>query len=115
MTASRKFGVFAIVFAVVYPIVYIIATEVNLAAVHLPFRARPSSALGPNKPTQRAGDVLVRLDRPPRRSLRASIAAIATYLPDDLTRRMPAALAWVVPLAGDGDGGWAHDKMYFMR
>ena len=62
MTASRKFGVFAIAFAIVYPIVYIIATEVNLAAFTYHSAIGAVRLLGPTKPTQRPGDVLVRLD-----------------------------------------------------
>ena len=61
MTATRSFGTFAIVFAIVYPIVYITATEMQLAAFTY-HSALGQWSLGPSKPINGPGDVLVRLD-----------------------------------------------------
>jgi hypothetical protein len=98
MTASRTFGVFAIVFAVVYPIVYVIATEVNLAL----FTYHPALGefgLGPNAP--RNGPAMYWFGWMMASALCALVAAaIAAYLPERLTKRLPATLAWLVPLAG---------------
>ena len=97
MTASRKFGVFAIAFAVAYPIVYIVAVEANLAAFTY-HAALGEFGLGPDKP--RNGPVMYWYGWIATSAITAFIvAAIVVYLPDNLTRRLPAALAWLVPLA----------------
>jgi hypothetical protein len=113
MTASRKFGVFAIVFAVVYPIVYIIATEVNLAAFTY-HSAIGELGLGPNKP--RNGPAMYWFGWMTTSAVTAGIiATIVAYLPDNVTRRLPAASAWVVPLAAMVTAAGLMVKMYFTR
>jgi len=113
MTASRKFGVFAIVFAIAYPIVYLIATEKNLAL----FTYHPALGafgLGPNKPI--AGPVMYWYGWITTSAISAfMIGAIAAYLPDNMTRRLPATLAWAVPLAAVATACGLMIKMYFMR
>ena len=97
MTASRTFGVFAIVFAVAYPIVYVIATEANLAL----FTYHPALGefgLGANRP--RGGPAMYWYGWMSTAALCALVPAlIAAYLPDRMTRRLPAALACAVPFA----------------
>lgn len=97
MTASRTFGVFAIVFAVAYPIVYVVATEANLAL----FTYHPALGdfgFGANPP--RSGPAMYWFGWLSTSALCAlAVALIAAYLPDRLTRKLPAALAWAVPLA----------------
>jgi len=97
MTASRRFGIFAIVFAVVYPIVYIVATEVNLAL----FTYHPALGefgFGPNRP--RNGPAMYWFGWMSTSALCALVPALtAAYLPDRMTRKLPATLAWAVPLA----------------
>ena len=113
MTASRKFGVFAIVFAVAYPIIYIIATEVNLAAFTY-HSAIGEFGLGPNKP--RNGPAMYWFGWMTTSAVVAAvIATIVAYLPDNLTRKLPAASAWVVPLVAMVTAAGLMIKMYFTR
>jgi hypothetical protein len=113
MTASRKIGIFVIVFAIVYPIVYIIATEVNLAAFTY-HSALGEFGLGPNKP--RNGPAMYWFGWMTTSAIVAFVvAAIATYLPEHLTRRLPATLAWAVPLIAMVTAGGLMINMYFTR
>jgi hypothetical protein len=97
MTASRKCGVFAVAFAIAYPIVYIVAMEANFAL----FTYHPAQGefgFGADKPRD-GGPAMYWFGWIATSAICALvIATIAAYLPDDLTRRLPAALAWVVPL-----------------
>ena len=97
MTASRQFGIFAIVFAVAYPIVYIIAMEVNLAL----FTYHPAIGefgWGADKP--RGGPAMYWYGWMSTSALAAlALGVTSARLPQNLTRMLPAALAWVVPLA----------------
>lgn len=96
-TVSGRFGVFAIAFAVIYPIVYIIATEANLALFTY-HAALGEFGFGPNRP--RNGPAMYWFGWVTTAALSASaFATIAAYLPDRVTRRVPAMLAWLVPLA----------------
>ena len=109
MTASRKFGVFAIA----YPIVYVVATEVNLAAFTY-HSALGEFGLGPNKP--RNGPAMYWFGWMTTSAISAGIlATIAAYLPDSLTRKLPAASAWVVPLAAMVTAAGLMVNMYFTR
>jgi hypothetical protein len=113
MTASRKFGVFAIAFAVVYPIVYIVATEVNLAAFTY-HSAIGEFGLGPNKP--RNGPAMYWFGWMTTSAVVAAvIATIVAYLPDNLTRKLPAASAWAVPLLAMVTAAGLMINMYFTR
>ena len=47
--------------------------------------------------------------------LAAIVATIVAYLPDNLTRKLPAAAAWAGAARGDGDGGRLMIHMYFLR
>jgi hypothetical protein len=113
MTASRKFGVFAIVFAIAYSIVYIVATEVNLAAFTY-HSAIGEFGLGPNKP--RNGPAMYWFGWMTTSAVSAAvIATIVAYLPDNLTRKLPAASAWVVPALAMVTAAGLMIKMYFTR
>jgi hypothetical protein len=113
MTASRSFGTFAIVFAIVYPIVYVTATEINLAAFTY-HSAIGQFGFGPNKPI--AGPAMYWFGWMTTSAIIAGIVAtIAAYLPDNLTRKLPAAAAWVVPLAAMVIVAGLMIKMYFTR
>jgi len=113
MTASRTCGVFAIAFAIAYPIVYIIALKANLAL----FTYHPALGefgFGADKPRD-GGPAMYWFGWIATSAICALvIAAIAACLPDNLTRRLPQALAWVVPLAAmvTAAGMMAH---YFLR
>ena len=97
MTASRTFGVFAIVFAVTYPIIYVISTEVNLAL----FTYHPALGefgFGANRP--RSGPAMYWFGWMSTSALCALVVAlIAAYLPVRVTQKMPVTFAWAVPLA----------------
>lgn len=113
MTASRKFGIFAIVFAIAYPIVYIAATEMNWAAFTY-HSAIGEFGLGPNKP--RNGPAMYWFGWMTTSAVSALvIATIVAYLPDSLTRRLPAASAWVVPLVAIVTAAGLMVHMYFTR
>jgi len=98
MTASRRFGVFVIAFAIAYSAVYIVAMHLNFAL----FRYHPAIgefAFGPDKPRE-GGPVMYWYGWIATAAICAlAVAAIAATLPDQLTRRLPATLAWVAPLA----------------
>jgi hypothetical protein len=113
MTASRKFGVFAITFAIAFPIVYVIATEVNWAAFTY-HSALGRFTLGPSKPIN--GPAMYWFGWIATSAVCALvIATIVAYLPDDLTRRLPAASAWVVPLLAMATAAGLMINMYFTR
>jgi hypothetical protein len=113
MTASRSFGTFAIVFAIVYPIVYVVATEVNLAAFTY-HSALGQFGLGPNKPI--AGPAMYWFGWMTTSAIVAGVVAtIAAYLPANLTQKLPAATAWVVPLLAMATMAVLMIKMYFTR
>jgi hypothetical protein len=113
MTASRKFGVFAIAFAVVYPIIYVTATEVNLAAFTY-HSAIGRFTAGPTKSIN--GPAMYWFGWMTTSAIVAGvIAAIVAYLPDSMTRRLPAASAWVVPLVAMVTAAGLMVKMYFTR
>jgi hypothetical protein len=113
MKASDRFGIFAIAFAVAYCIVYILATEVNLAAFTY-HSALGEIGLGPNKP--RNGPAMYWFGWITTSAVAALIiATIVAYLPEHLTRKLPAASAWVVPLAAMVTAAGLMVKMYFIR
>lgn len=113
MTASRRFGVFAVVFAIAFPIVYISATELNWAAFTY-HSALGQFSLGPNKPI--AGPAMYWFGWITTSTIAAAIVAtIVACLPDNLTRRLPAASAWVVPLAAMVTAAGLMVHMYFTR
>jgi hypothetical protein len=113
MSASPRFGIFAIVFAIAYPVIYVIATEVNLAAFTY-HSALGQFGLGPDKP--RAGPAMYWFGWITTSAVAAGvIATIAALLPDSLTRRLPATIAWVVPLAAMVVTAGLMAKMYFTR
>ena len=113
MTASRKFGIFVIAFAVAYPVVYIVALQANLAL----FTYHPAIGefgLGPDKPRDGLPAMYWYGWMSTSAICALAIATIAAYLPERLTRRLPAALAWLVPLAAmvTAGGLMAH---YFLQ
>jgi hypothetical protein len=113
MTASRTFGVFAITFAVAYCIIYIVCTEMNWAAFTY-HSALGQFGLGPNKPIN--GPAMYWFGWITTSAIAAFIvAAIVAYLPADLTRKLPAASAWVVPLAAIVTAMGLMVHMYFFR
>jgi hypothetical protein len=113
MTASRKFGVFAIVFAVVYPIIYIIATEVNLAAFTY-HAAIGEFGIGPDKP--RNGPAMYWFGWMTTSALvAAAVATLVVYLPDSMTQKLPPSPAWVVPLLAMVTAAGLMINMYFTR
>lgn len=113
MIASRRFGVFAIAFAIAYPILYIVATEMNLAAFTY-HSAIGQFALGPAKPV--AGPAMYWYGWITTSAVSAAvIAAIVAYLPGNLTRKLPAASAWVVPLLAIVTAVVLMVRMYFFR
>ena len=97
MTASRKFGVFAIAVAIAYPVVYIVALEANLAL----FTYHPATGewgFGPNSP-RNGGPAMYWFGWMSTSALCAlAIAVIVSCLPESMTQRLPAFLAWLVPL-----------------
>ena len=113
MTATRKFGVFAIMFAVAYPIIYVVSTELNWAA----FTYHPALgqfSVGPSKPI--AGPAMYWFGWITTSAIVAGIiAAVVAYMPDSLTHRLPAATAWVVPCAAIVTACGLMIKMYFFR
>ena len=113
MTASRKSGVFAIAFAVAYPIAYIVVTEMNWAL----FTYHPAIGtfgLGPNRPI--AGPAMYWYGWIAAAAISAFvIAAIVAYLPGNVTRKLPAASAWVVPFAALLTACGLMVRMYFFR
>jgi hypothetical protein len=113
MTASRKFGVFAIAFAITYPIVYLVATEKNLAL----FTYHPALGvfgLGPNRPI--AGPAMYWYGWISTSVIIAALfAIIAAHLPERMTQRLPATLAWVVPLVAIATACCLMINMYFTR
>jgi hypothetical protein len=114
MTASRRFGVFAIVFAIAYPIIYIIATELNWAAFTY-HSALGEFGLGPNRPRE-GTPAMYWYGWITTSAVSAGIVAtIAAYLPDNLTQKLPAASSWVVPLAAMVTAAGLMVKMYFTR
>jgi hypothetical protein len=113
MTATRSFGVFAIVFAIVYPVVYITATEINLAAFTY-HSALGQWALGPSKPIN--GPAMYWFGWMTTSAVVAAIiAGIAAYLPAGLTQKLPAATAWVVPGAAMVVAVGLMINLYFFR
>jgi hypothetical protein len=113
MTASRKFGIFVVVFAVAYPIVYVMATQANWAAFTY-HSALGQFTLGPTKPIN--GPAMYWFGWITTSAVAAAvIATIAAYLPDSLTRKLPAASAWVVPLAAMVTAAGLMVHMYFTR
>jgi hypothetical protein len=113
MTASRRYGVFAIVFAIAYPIVYVIATEWNLAAFTY-HSALGQFGLGPNKPIN--GPAMYWFGWITTSTVVAGvIAGIAAYLPDGVMRKLPAATAWVVPVLAMVTMVGLMINMYFTR
>lgn len=113
MTASRKFGIFAIAFAVAYPVIYVVAMHVNFAL----FTYHPALGefgFGANKPRE-GGPAMYWYGWIATSAICAlAIAIIAATLPEKMTRRLPATLAWVVPLAAmvTAGGLMAH---FFLR
>jgi len=113
MTASRKFGVFAITFAVAYCIIYIVCTEMNWAAFTY-HSALGRFGFGPNKPIE--GPAMYWFGWITTSAISAFVvAAIATYLPYGVTRKLPAASAWVVPLLAIVTATGLMVHMYFFR
>ena len=113
MTASRKFGVFAIVFAITYPIIYLVAFELNFAAFTY-HSAIDEWGLGPNKP--RNGPVMYWYGWITTSVVLAFLVAmIVAYLPESLTRRVPPSSAWVVPFAALLTACGLMVRMYFFR
>jgi hypothetical protein len=113
MTESRKFGVFAIAFAAAYPAIYLIAFELNLAAFTY-HAAIGQFALGPSKPI--AGPAMYWYGWITTSAGLAFVAAaIVAYLPDNMTRRLPATVAWAVPFAALVTACGLMIKMYFFR
>ena len=113
MTATRRFGTFAIVFAIVYPIVYLVSVELNLASFTY-HSALGQWGLGPSKPIN--GPAMYWYGWIFTSAVLAGIiATIAAYLPDNLTRKLPAATAWVVPLLAMVVAVGLMINMYFTR
>lgn len=113
MTATRKVGVFAIVFAVAYPIIYLICTEMNWAAFTY-HAALGRFTAGPTRPID--GPAMYWFGWITTSTVAAAIiAAIVAYLPEDLSRKLPEASAWVVPLAAVVTACGLMVRMYFFR
>ena len=113
MTGSRRFGIFAIVFAVAYPIIYVTATELNWAAFTY-HSAIGELGFGPQKP--RNGPAMYWFGWITTSAICAAvIATIAAYLPDTMTRRLPATLSWAVPVLAMVTAAGLMVNMYFTR
>jgi hypothetical protein len=113
MSASHRFGIFAIAFAIAYAVIYVIATEVNLAMFTY-HSALGEFGFGPNKP--RNGPAMYWFGWIATSTAGAHVvAAIVAYLPDSVTRRLSPTLAWVAPLAAIATTGGLMVRMYFFR
>jgi hypothetical protein len=113
MSASHRFGIFAISFAVAYAIIYVIATEANLALFTY-HSALGEFGFGPNKP--RNGPAMYWFGWIATSTIGALVvAAIVTYLPKSVTRLLSPTLAWVAPLAAVMVTAGLMVRMYFFR
>jgi hypothetical protein len=113
MNASRKSGVFAITFAIAFSIIYVLCTELNLAAFTYHSALGQFSA-GPSKPIN--GPAMYWFGWITTSAISAAvIATIVAYMPDNLTRKLPSASAWVVPLLAMVTACGLMIKMYFLR
>lgn len=113
MTATRKFGTFAVVFAVAYPIIYIAAVELNLATFTY-HSALGQFGWGPAKPIN--GPAMYWFGWIVTSAVLAGLlATIVACLPDNLARELPAATAWVVPLLAMVTAVGLMINLYFFR
>jgi hypothetical protein len=113
MTATRKFGTFAIVFAIAYPIIYVAATEWNWAAFTY-HSALGQFGLGPNKPIN--GPAMYWFGWITTSAAVAGvIAVVAAYLPASMTERIPPTSAWMIPILAMATTVGLMIKMYFLR
>ncbi len=114
MAASRRFGVFAVTFAIAYPILYLVTTEMNWPA----FTYHPAfGEFGLGAERSRQGLPAMYWFGWITTSAAASlvIAAIVAHLPENLSLKPPAALAWVVPLVAMVTAAGLMMNMYFTR
>jgi hypothetical protein len=110
---TRKFGAFAVVFAVAYPIIYIVCTEMNWA-VFTYHPALGQFTAGPTKPI--AGPAMYWYGWITGSAIAAGIiGGVAAWLPADVIRRVPTAMAWLVPCAAIMTACGLMIKMYFLR
>jgi len=113
MSASHRFGIFAIAFAIAYAAIYVIATEMNLALFTY-HSALGEFGFGPNKP--RNGPAMYWFGWIATSTLCALvIATIVAYLPESITRRLSPTWAWAAPLAAIVVTGGLMVRMYFFR
>lgn len=95
MTAPRSFGLFATVFAAAYAVLYVLAEQFNLAL----FTYHPAIMdIDAGRVRAKAGPAMYWYGWMTTAGLGALAAGlIATALPERLTRRVSADVAWVVP------------------
>jgi hypothetical protein len=96
MTRQRVFPTFAIVFAAVYPIIYVLAVFYNWAL----FTYGPATGEFGNLVTPAsAGPTMYWYGWMATAALSSAVVAVvAMVLPEAATKRIPAALSWVVPI-----------------
>jgi len=94
MTPSSRFPVFAIVFGIVFAVVYVIAVEMNYAL----FTYHPAiNAFGAGVQEGKDGPAMYWYGWLATSGIAAAIAgALASFLPESLTRRLWPGLTWVV-------------------
>jgi hypothetical protein len=98
LASSAAFGTFAVVFAITMPVLYVICDLVNLPA----FTYHPATGrvdLGWGAPRSGEGPVMYWYGWTVTSLAGASILGIAAaMLPQHVTRRIPLALVWIVPI-----------------
>ena len=98
LAASAAFGTFAVVVAITMPVLYVLCDLANLPA----FSYHPATGridLGYGAPRSGEGPVMYWYGWTVTSLVGASILGIAAaLLPQHLTRRIPLALVWIVPL-----------------
>ena len=96
MTVPRRFPAFAITFAVVYAILYAFAVDKNWAL----FTYHPAlGTFGMLTSPAKAGPSMYWYGWMSTSAIGAAVAAaIVSFLPDGVTRRIWPGLAWAVPI-----------------
>jgi hypothetical protein len=98
LASSAAFGAFVVVFAITMPVLYVICDLVNLPA----FSYHPATGrvdLGLGLPRSGEGPVMYWYGWTVTSVAGASLLGlVAALLPRHLTRRIPLALVWIVPI-----------------
>jgi len=112
MTPPRRFPVFAIVFGIVFAVVYVIAVEKNYAL----FTYHPAvNAFGAGVQEAKDGPAMYWYGWLATAGIAASIAgALASFLPESLTRRLWPGWAWVIAVAVMAAFAWIL-RNFFLR